>query len=151
MKTVVGIVVFGVIVLAGGILYAVYRQTSPKPRISPLDAAMVPMDEPKPGGARERSADQVDVSAAVLVELRVEIQAARVHPLQRAKDDHLVRLAREEPIAAQDLGAGVLIRGKLDDPIARRQDPKVTGYMSRLMDRLDIGHALDDEPIGGAA
>jgi NitT/TauT family transport system ATP-binding protein len=27
-----------------------------------------------------------------------------------------------------------------DDPIARRQDPKVNQYVARLMDRLDIGH-----------
>ena len=36
-----------------------------------------------------------------------------------------------------------------EDPIARRQHAKVTDYMSRLMDRLDIGHALN-EP-GGVA
>ena len=27
-----------------------------------------------------------------------------------------------------------------DDPIARRSDPKVSQYVARLMDRLDIGH-----------
>jgi NitT/TauT family transport system ATP-binding protein len=31
--------------------------------------------------------------------------------------------------------------GQRDDPLARRQDAKVDGYISRLMDRLDIGHA----------
>jgi len=38
-----------------------------------------------------------------------------------------------------------------EDPIARRQDAKVTAYLSRLMAQLDIGHALDAEPAGGAA
>jgi NitT/TauT family transport system ATP-binding protein len=38
-----------------------------------------------------------------------------------------------------------------EDPIARRQDAKVTGYVSRLMDRLDIGHALDAQPAAGSA
>ena len=36
-----------------------------------------------------------------------------------------------------------------EDPIARRQDAKVTAYMSRLMERLDIGHALSGQPAGG--
>ena len=34
-----------------------------------------------------------------------------------------------------------------DDPIARRKDAKVNGYVARLMDRLDIG-ALLEEPAG---
>ena len=33
-----------------------------------------------------------------------------------------------------------------DDPIARRSDPKVNQYVTRLMERLDIGHA----PAGAA-
>jgi NitT/TauT family transport system ATP-binding protein len=28
-----------------------------------------------------------------------------------------------------------------DDPIARREAPRVNDYVARLMDRLDIGHA----------
>jgi NitT/TauT family transport system ATP-binding protein len=36
-----------------------------------------------------------------------------------------------------------------EDPIARRQDAKVTAYVSRLMDRLDIGPTLD-VPRAGA-
>jgi NitT/TauT family transport system ATP-binding protein len=39
-----------------------------------------------------------------------------------------------------------------DDPIARRQHPKVHDYVARLMDRLDIAHALlEQEQAGGAA
>jgi NitT/TauT family transport system ATP-binding protein len=39
-----------------------------------------------------------------------------------------------------------------EDPIARRQDAKVTVYMTRLMDRLDIGGmALNESKQGGAA
>ena len=39
-----------------------------------------------------------------------------------------------------------------DDPIARRQDPKVGDYVARLMDRLDIGHAsLEQQAAGGGA
>lgn len=33
-----------------------------------------------------------------------------------------------------------------DDPIARRQDPKVNDYVARLMDRLGIGH-IELEPV----
>jgi NitT/TauT family transport system ATP-binding protein len=33
-----------------------------------------------------------------------------------------------------------------DDPFARRQNPKVHDYVNRLMDRLDIAHAADDQP-----
>ena len=33
-----------------------------------------------------------------------------------------------------------------DDPIARRQDPKVNQYVARLMDRLDIGHTPIEQP-----
>src|SRR5580658_3417903 len=38
-----------------------------------------------------------------------------------------------------------------DNPIARRQDAKVQAYVARLMDRLDIGHALDAQPAAGSA
>ena len=39
-----------------------------------------------------------------------------------------------------------------EDPIVRRQDTRVTAYMTRLMDRLDIGGmALDESKDGGAA
>ena len=35
-----------------------------------------------------------------------------------------------------------------DQPLARRHDSKVAGYVARLMDRLDIGHvALDDASL----
>jgi NitT/TauT family transport system ATP-binding protein len=39
-----------------------------------------------------------------------------------------------------------------DDPIARRADPKVAGYVARLMHRLDIAHApLERQPAEGSA
>jgi NitT/TauT family transport system ATP-binding protein len=39
-----------------------------------------------------------------------------------------------------------------DDPIARRADPKVAGYVARLMERLDIAHApLERQPAAGNA
>ena len=40
-----------------------------------------------------------------------------------------------------------------DDPIARRQEPRVNDYVGRLMDRLDIGHARGGGSLGvnGAA
>jgi NitT/TauT family transport system ATP-binding protein len=37
-----------------------------------------------------------------------------------------------------------------DNPIARRHDPKVNDYVARLMDRLDIGHALLEQQVAGA-
>src|SRR5215510_8581670 len=37
-----------------------------------------------------------------------------------------------------------------DDPIARRQAPRVNEYVARLMDRLDIGHAGQDA-VGASA
>ena len=37
-----------------------------------------------------------------------------------------------------------------DDPIARRQDPRVNQYVARLMDRLDIGH-MPAETAGAPA
>ena len=37
-----------------------------------------------------------------------------------------------------------------DDPIARRQDPRVNQYVARLMDRLDIGH-MPAEAAGAPA
>jgi hypothetical protein len=30
--------------------------------------------------------------------------------------------------------------GDREDPFLRRQDAKISGYVSRLMDRLEIGH-----------
>ena len=39
-----------------------------------------------------------------------------------------------------------------DNPIARRHDPKVSEYVARLMDRLDIAHAsLEQQAATGAA
>jgi NitT/TauT family transport system ATP-binding protein len=39
-----------------------------------------------------------------------------------------------------------------DNPIARRHDAKVNDYVSRLMDRLDIGHdALKQQTAGASA
>ena len=37
-----------------------------------------------------------------------------------------------------------------DDPIARRQDPRVNQYVARLMDRLDIGHVPPEPQAAGA-
>ena len=37
------------------------------------------------------------------------------------------------------------------NPIARRQHPKISGYVARLMDRLDIGEAVLEEPMRGTA
>ena len=37
-----------------------------------------------------------------------------------------------------------------DDPIARRQDPRVNQYVARLMDRLDIGHVPPEPRPAGA-
>jgi NitT/TauT family transport system ATP-binding protein len=39
-----------------------------------------------------------------------------------------------------------------DNPIARRHDPKVSDYVARLMDRLDITHvAVEQQPARGSA
>ncbi len=38
-----------------------------------------------------------------------------------------------------------------DDPIARRQDPRVNQYVSRLMERLDIGHTPAERAAGAQA
>jgi NitT/TauT family transport system ATP-binding protein len=39
-----------------------------------------------------------------------------------------------------------------DNPIARRHDPKVSDYVARLMDRLDITHiAIEQQPARGSA
>lgn len=38
-----------------------------------------------------------------------------------------------------------------DDPIARRADPRVNDYVTRLMERLDIAHAALDQSAGGSA
>ena len=36
-----------------------------------------------------------------------------------------------------------------DDPIARRREPRVNDYVARLMDRLDIGHAVIEKQAAG--
>ena len=38
-----------------------------------------------------------------------------------------------------------------DDPIERRREPKVNDYVARLMDRLDIGHAVIEKQAAGGA
>src|SRR6202021_804077 len=38
-----------------------------------------------------------------------------------------------------------------DDPIARRQNPKVNDYVARLMDRLGIGHEAFAQQMAGDA
>jgi NitT/TauT family transport system ATP-binding protein len=37
-----------------------------------------------------------------------------------------------------------------ENPIARRQHPKIGGYLARLMDRLDIGDAVLEPSMGAA-
>jgi NitT/TauT family transport system ATP-binding protein len=34
--------------------------------------------------------------------------------------------------------------GNREDPLLRRQDAKLAGYVARLMDRLEIGHSGGD-------
>jgi hypothetical protein len=36
-----------------------------------------------------------------------------------------------------------------EDPIARRREPRVNDYVARLMDRLDIGHAVIEKQAAG--
>jgi NitT/TauT family transport system ATP-binding protein len=38
-----------------------------------------------------------------------------------------------------------------DDPIARRREPRVNDYVARLMDRLDIVHAVIEKQAAGGA
>ncbi len=83
------------------------------------------VDEVRDRGRAEGGAHEVDVAAAVLVKAGVEVQLARVHALQGAKNDHLVGLAREEAIAAENFRAARIVRGQVDDLRAVRERVQV--------------------------
>src|SRR5579863_2676238 len=63
--------------------------------------------------------------------------------------DRVLVMSRRPGVITEEIAIDMPLRA---DPIARRNDPKVNDYVTRLMDRLDIAHAsLERESAGGAA
>ena len=63
--------------------------------------------------------------------------------------DRVLVMSRRPGVIIEEIAIDMPLRA---DPIARRSDPKVNDYVTRLMDRLDIAHAsLERESAGGAA
>jgi len=92
--------------------------------------------------------------SAVDAQTRIVLQRELAQALKRAKKTAL--LITHDLLEAVILSDRVLVMsrrpghivdeiiieiGDREDPFLRRQSPKVSGYISRLMDRLDIGHA----------
>ncbi len=62
--------------------------------------------------------------------------------------DRVLVMSRRPGVIIEEIVIDMPLRA---DPIARRADPKVNDYVTRLMDRLDIAHAsLERESVGGA-
>ena len=53
--------------------------------------------------------------------------------------DRVLVMSRRPGVIIDEITVDMPLRA---DPIARRADPKVNDYVTRLMDRLDIAHAL---------
>jgi NitT/TauT family transport system ATP-binding protein len=92
--------------------------------------------------------------SAVDAQTRIILQRELAQALKRAKKTAL--LITHDLLEAVILSDRVLVMSRRpghivdeikieianrDDPFLRRQDAKISGYVSRLMDRLDIGHS----------
>jgi NitT/TauT family transport system ATP-binding protein len=92
--------------------------------------------------------------SAVDAQTRIILQRELAQALKRAKKTAL--LITHDLLEAVILSDRVLVMSRRpgriideikiaidnrDDPLLRRQDPKVSDYVSRLMDRLEIGHS----------
>jgi NitT/TauT family transport system ATP-binding protein len=64
------------------------------------------------------------------------------HDLQEAVilSDRVLVMSRRPGRIVEEIAIEI---GARDDPFVRRQDAKVSGYISRLMDKLEIGQAGD--------
>jgi len=63
--------------------------------------------------------------------------------------DRVLVMSRRPGVIIDEIAIDVPGR---DDPIGRRADPRVAGYVARLMDRLDIAHApRERQPAAGSA
>jgi NitT/TauT family transport system ATP-binding protein len=102
--------------------------------------------------------------SAVDAQTRIVLQRDLAQTLQRARKTAL--LITHDLAEAVTLSDRVLIMSRRpgtiideividmprrDDPIARRHDPKVNGYVAHLMDRLGIDNASLEQQAGGAA
>jgi len=122
------------------------------------------------GGMRQRVALArtlaVDPTVLLLDEPFSAVDAQTRMALQRDLAQTLLRAAKTALLITHDLMEAVMLSDRVlvmsrrpgriideiaidlphrDDPIARGRDPKAGEYVARLMDRLDIGHALDEQ------
>jgi NitT/TauT family transport system ATP-binding protein len=122
------------------------------------------------GGMRQRVALArtlaVDPTVLLLDEPFSAVDAQTRMALQRDLAQTLLRAAKTALLITHDLMEAVMLSDRVlvmsrrpgriideiaidlphrDDPIARGRDPKAGDYVARLMDRLDIGHALDEQ------
>jgi NitT/TauT family transport system ATP-binding protein len=128
------------------------------------------------GGMRQRVALArtlaVDPTVLLLDEPFSAVDAQTRMALQRDLVRTLLRSAKTALLITHDLMEAVMLSDRVlvmsrrpgriideiaidlphrDDPIARGRDAKAGDYVARLMDRLDIGHALDEQAPESAA
>jgi NitT/TauT family transport system ATP-binding protein len=124
------------------------------------------------GGMRQRVALArtlaVDPSVLLLDEPFSAVDAQTRMVLQRDLAKTLQRAGKTALLITHDLVEAVVLSDRVlvmsrrpghiidemivdlpgrDDPIARRQEPRVGDYVARLMDRLDIGHGMVEAPL----
>ena len=129
--------------LSGGM-----RQRAALARTLAVDPSVLLLDEP---------------FSAVDAQTRMVLQRELAQTLKRARKTAL--LITHDLLEAVTLSDRVLVMSRRpgriideirvelprrDDPIARRQEPKVNDYVGRLMDRLDIGH-IEQQAAGAPA
>jgi NitT/TauT family transport system ATP-binding protein len=128
------------------------------------------------GGMRQRVALArtlaVDPSVLLLDEPFSAVDAQTRMVLQRELAQTLKRAGKTALLITHDLIEAIILSDRVlvmsrrpgsiideivvdmparDDPLARRQNPEVHDYVNRLMDRLDIAHAADDQPARATA
>jgi NitT/TauT family transport system ATP-binding protein len=130
--------------LSGGM-----RQRVALARTLAVDPSVLLLDEPFSAvDAQTRMVLQRDLAGTLRRERKTALLIT--HDLMEAVtlSDRVLVMSRRPGRIIDEIAIDLPHR---EDPIARRQDAKVMAYMSRLMARLDIGHALEAAPARGGA
>lgn len=131
--------------LSGGM-----RQRAALARTLAVDPSVLLLDEPFSAvDAQTRIMLQHDLAQTLMRAKKTALLIT--HDLQEAVilSDRVLVMSRRPGKIIDEIKVDIPDR---DQPLKRRNDPKVVGYIERLMEKLDIGHpAMDDTALKATA